>query len=111
MSLVSILFYHDFIIASLNIHLYKILHILELISGAHLTVRASKIISGQEPTKTNELLQAIGKSLDKKVIYFDPLRISLLLSKLFFFRLKNHIYFYIYHSLAAQKQLSSIKKI
>lgn len=33
-------------------------------------VRASKIISGQEPTKTNELLQAIGKCLDKKVIYF-----------------------------------------
>lgn len=32
-------------------------------------VRASKIISGQEPTKTNELLQAIGKSLDKKVIH------------------------------------------
>lgn len=42
----------------------------ELISGANLTVRASKIISGQEPMKTNELLQAIGKALDKKVIAF-----------------------------------------
>ncbi|EFN90131.1 TRAF3-interacting protein 1 isoform X2 [Harpegnathos saltator] len=35
--------------------------------SANLTVRASKIISGQEATKTNELLQAIGKALDKKV--------------------------------------------
>lgn len=42
--------------------------ILELATSANLTVRASKIISGQEPTKTNELLQTIGKALDKKVI-------------------------------------------
>lgn len=42
-------------------------YVLELISGANLTVRASKIISGQEPIKTNELLQAIGKAIDKKV--------------------------------------------
>ncbi|EFN74100.1 TRAF3-interacting protein 1 [Camponotus floridanus] len=35
--------------------------------SANLMVRASKIISGQEPTKTNDLLQAIGKCLDKKV--------------------------------------------
>lgn len=47
---------------------YNYIFFLELISGANLTVRASKIISGQEPTKTNELLQAIGKALDKKVI-------------------------------------------
>lgn len=47
-----------------------ILYVLELISGANLMVRASKIVSGQEPTKTNELLQAIGKALDKKVIDF-----------------------------------------
>nr|XP_012216942.1 PREDICTED: TRAF3-interacting protein 1 isoform X1 [Linepithema humile] len=46
---------------------YDYIFFLELISGANLTVRASKIISGQEPTKTNELLQAIGKALDKKV--------------------------------------------
>jgi len=32
-------------------------------------VKASKIISGQEPMKTNELLQAIGKAIDKKVIH------------------------------------------
>ncbi|KAM0736071.1 TRAF3-interacting protein 1 [Formica fusca] len=47
--------------------LTKLIDVVKLISGANLTVRASKIISGQEPTKTNELLQAIGKSLDKKV--------------------------------------------
>ncbi|KAL6267593.1 hypothetical protein P5V15_000667 [Pogonomyrmex californicus] len=47
--------------------LTKLIDVVKLISGANLTVRASKIVSGQEPTKTNELLQAIGKALDKKV--------------------------------------------
>ncbi|XP_020289078.1 TRAF3-interacting protein 1 [Pseudomyrmex gracilis] len=47
--------------------LTKLIDVMKLISSANLTVRASKIISGQEPTKTNELLQAIGKALDKKV--------------------------------------------
>ncbi|GAB1862952.1 TRAF3-interacting protein 1 [Camponotus japonicus] len=47
--------------------LTKLINVVKLISGANLMVRASKIISGQEPTKTNELLQAIGKCLDKKV--------------------------------------------
>ncbi|XP_032662825.1 TRAF3-interacting protein 1 [Odontomachus brunneus] len=47
--------------------LTKLIDVVKLISAANLTVRASKIISGQEPTKTNELLQAIGKALDKKV--------------------------------------------
>ncbi|XP_070171928.1 TRAF3-interacting protein 1 isoform X2 [Polyergus mexicanus] len=47
--------------------LTKLIDVVKLISGANLMVRASKIISGQEPTKTNELLQAIGKSLDKKI--------------------------------------------
>lgn len=51
-------------------YIMRILCVLELISGANLTVRASKIVSGQEPTKTNELLQVIGKALDKKVINF-----------------------------------------
>ncbi|KAG7202969.1 hypothetical protein KM043_010106 [Ampulex compressa] len=48
-------------------YLTKLIDVVKLISGSNLTVRASKIISGQEPTKTNELLQAIGKALDKKV--------------------------------------------
>ncbi|XP_011863655.1 PREDICTED: TRAF3-interacting protein 1 [Vollenhovia emeryi] len=47
--------------------LTKLIDVVKLISGANLTVRASKIVSGQEPTKTNELLQAIGRALDKKV--------------------------------------------
>ncbi|XP_011261052.1 TRAF3-interacting protein 1 isoform X1 [Camponotus floridanus] len=47
--------------------LTKLIDVVKLISGANLMVRASKIISGQEPTKTNDLLQAIGKCLDKKV--------------------------------------------
>lgn len=50
--------------------LTKLIDVVKLISGANLTVRASKIVSGQEPTKTNELLQVIGKALDKKVINF-----------------------------------------
>ncbi|XP_076234630.1 intraflagellar transport 54 [Calliopsis andreniformis] len=47
-------------------YLTKLIDVVKLITGANLSVRASKIVSGQEPTKTNELLQAIGKALDKK---------------------------------------------
>lgn len=54
-----------------RIQIYRAI-ISELITGANLTVRASKIISGQEPAKTNELLQAIGKALDKKVTILRP---------------------------------------
>ena len=43
--------------------------ILESITGTNLTVRSAKIVAGHEPTKTNELLQAIGKALDKKVSF------------------------------------------
>ncbi|XP_076750207.1 intraflagellar transport 54 [Xylocopa sonorina] len=48
-------------------YLTKLIDVVKLATGISLTVRASKIISGQEPTKTNELLQAIGKALDKKI--------------------------------------------
>lgn len=41
--------------------------LLEGVTGANVTARPSKIVAGHEPTKTNELLQAIGKALDKKV--------------------------------------------
>jgi TRAF3-interacting protein 1 len=41
--------------------------LIEVITGTNLTVRPAKIIAGHEPSKTNELLQAIGKALDKKV--------------------------------------------
>ncbi|XP_066585739.1 TRAF3-interacting protein 1 isoform X2 [Prorops nasuta] len=48
-------------------YLTKLIDVVKILSASNLTVRASKIIAGQEPTKTNELLQAIGKALDKKV--------------------------------------------
>ncbi|XP_026671079.1 TRAF3-interacting protein 1 isoform X2 [Ceratina calcarata] len=48
-------------------YLTKLIEVVELTTGDNLTVRASKIISGQEPSKTNELLQAIGRALDKKI--------------------------------------------
>ncbi|KOX76002.1 TRAF3-interacting protein 1 [Melipona quadrifasciata] len=48
-------------------YLTKLIDVVKLATGINLSVRASKIISGQEPTKTNELLQAIGKALDKKI--------------------------------------------
>ena len=47
--------------------LTKLIDVVKLITGINLTVRPTKIISGLEPTKTNELLQAIGKALDKKI--------------------------------------------
>ncbi|XP_034940122.1 TRAF3-interacting protein 1 [Chelonus insularis] len=48
-------------------YLTKLIDSVKLITGNELSVRASKIVSGQEPIKTNELLQAIGRALDKKV--------------------------------------------
>ncbi|XP_076164387.1 intraflagellar transport 54 [Ptiloglossa arizonensis] len=48
-------------------YLTKLIDVVKLSTNINLTVRASKIISGQEPTKTNELLQVIGKALDKKI--------------------------------------------
>ena len=48
-------------------YLTKLIDVVKLITGVNLTVRATKIISGQEPTKTNELLQAIGRALEKKI--------------------------------------------
>ncbi|XP_015593685.1 TRAF3-interacting protein 1 isoform X2 [Cephus cinctus] len=48
-------------------YLTKLIDVVKLITGTNLTVRASKIIAGHEPTKTNELLHAIGRALDKKV--------------------------------------------
>ncbi|XP_044019312.1 TRAF3-interacting protein 1 [Aphidius gifuensis] len=48
-------------------YLTKLIDVVKLITGNDIGVRASKIISGQEPIKTNELLQAIGKALNKKI--------------------------------------------
>jgi hypothetical protein len=41
--------------------------LVEAITGTNLTIRPAKIVAGHEPSKTNELLQAIGKALDRKV--------------------------------------------
>ncbi|XP_008555610.1 TRAF3-interacting protein 1 [Microplitis demolitor] len=49
-------------------YLTKLIDAVKLITGNNdLNVRPSKIISGQEPIKTNELFHAIGRALDKKV--------------------------------------------
>lgn len=48
-------------------YLTKLIDVVKLITGNELAVKPSKIVSGQEPIKTNELLQAIGKALDKKI--------------------------------------------
>jgi TRAF3-interacting protein 1 len=44
-----------------------LLSLVGVITGTNLTVRPTKVIAGHEPTKTNELLQAIGTALDRKV--------------------------------------------
>jgi TRAF3-interacting protein 1 len=44
-----------------------LLPFVEAITGTNLTVRPTKVIAGHEPTKTNELLQALGTALDRKV--------------------------------------------
>ncbi|XP_046740554.1 TRAF3-interacting protein 1 isoform X2 [Diprion similis] len=48
-------------------YLTKLIDVVKLITGNNLMVRPSKVIAGHEPTRTNELLQAIGKALDKKI--------------------------------------------
>ncbi|KAE8742936.1 hypothetical protein FOCC_FOCC011430 [Frankliniella occidentalis] len=45
----------------------KLISAVKIITGIPLSVRATKIVAGHEPTKTNELLQAIGLALDKKL--------------------------------------------
>lgn len=47
--------------------LQKVIDAVKVITGISLTVRPTKIIAGHEPTKTNELLQAIGTALDRKL--------------------------------------------
>ncbi|XP_043278292.1 TRAF3-interacting protein 1 [Venturia canescens] len=48
-------------------YLTKLINVVKLITGNELTVRPSKVVAGQEPAKTNELLQAIAKALDKNI--------------------------------------------
>ncbi|KDR18871.1 TRAF3-interacting protein 1 isoform X2 [Zootermopsis nevadensis] len=47
--------------------LQKVIDAVKAITGTNLTVRPAKIVAGHEPSKTNELLQAIGRALDRKL--------------------------------------------
>uniref|UniRef100_A0A1B0D8H1 TRAF3-interacting protein 1 n=1 Tax=Phlebotomus papatasi TaxID=29031 RepID=A0A1B0D8H1_PHLPP len=47
--------------------LEKLINIVEMVTKADLKVRPSKIVAGQEVEKTNELLQAIGMAIEKKL--------------------------------------------
>ncbi|KAL1381054.1 hypothetical protein pipiens_013740 [Culex pipiens pipiens] len=48
-------------------YLQKLIDVTKSVTGKDLKVRPSKIVAGLEPDKTNELLQAIGYALDKKL--------------------------------------------
>ncbi|KXJ72029.1 hypothetical protein RP20_CCG019115 [Aedes albopictus] len=48
-------------------YLQKLIDITKSVTGQELKVRPSKVVAGLEADKTNELLQAIGTALDKKL--------------------------------------------
>ncbi|XP_058467621.1 TRAF3-interacting protein 1 [Malaya genurostris] len=48
-------------------YLQKLIDVTKAVTGKDLKVRPSKVIAGLEPDKTNELLQAIGSALEKKL--------------------------------------------
>ncbi|KPJ18233.1 TRAF3-interacting protein 1 [Papilio machaon] len=47
--------------------LNKVITVLSIATGQTLTVKPSKIVAGQEPAKTNELLQCLGQALEKQL--------------------------------------------
>ncbi|XP_055696153.1 TRAF3-interacting protein 1 [Lutzomyia longipalpis] len=47
--------------------LEKLINIVEMVTKEELKVRPSKIVAGQEAEKTNELLQAIGMAIERKL--------------------------------------------
>ncbi|XP_059610918.1 TRAF3-interacting protein 1 [Phlebotomus argentipes] len=47
--------------------LEKLINIVAVVTKAELKVRPSKIVAGQEPERTNELLQAIGMAIERKL--------------------------------------------
>ncbi|XP_077301070.1 intraflagellar transport 54 [Arctopsyche grandis] len=49
------------------VFLQKIIEVINIVTESSLSVRPSKIISGQEPEKTNELLQKIGEALQQNL--------------------------------------------
>ena len=48
-------------------YLEKVIDCVSMALGESLTAKPSKIVSGQEPQKTNEFLQALAKLLEKKI--------------------------------------------
>ncbi|KAK6639294.1 hypothetical protein RUM43_007566 [Polyplax serrata] len=56
--------------------LQKVIATVEAANGIKLSVKPTKIVAGLEPTKTNELLQELGKALKKQAIYCYFLRIG-----------------------------------
>ncbi|XP_021693082.1 TRAF3-interacting protein 1 [Aedes aegypti] len=48
-------------------YLQKLIDVTKSVTGQELKVRPSKVVAGLEADKTNELLQAIGTALDKKL--------------------------------------------
>jgi TRAF3-interacting protein 1 len=49
--------------------LNKLVTMVSLVVGEHLSVKASKIAAGAEAEKTNELLQYLAKAINMKVIW------------------------------------------
>ncbi|XP_046397009.1 TRAF3-interacting protein 1 isoform X2 [Ischnura elegans] len=47
--------------------LQKVIDVVNISCGVSLSVRPAKIVAGYEPEKTNELLQIIGRAIEKKV--------------------------------------------
>ncbi|OWR44892.1 TRAF3-interacting protein 1 [Danaus plexippus plexippus] len=56
------------------VFLNKVISVVASTTGKSLLVKPSKIVSGQEPDKTNELLQCIALALDKKLSSDDAVR-------------------------------------
>ena len=48
-------------------YLEKVIDCVSFALGENLTAKPSKIVSGQEPQKTNEFLQALAQIIDKKI--------------------------------------------
>ncbi|CAH4031875.1 unnamed protein product [Pieris brassicae] len=56
--------------------LNKVIYVISKTVGKELNVKPSKIVAGQEPEKTNELLQCLAEALDKKLTSEDAVRSS-----------------------------------
>ncbi|XP_063367512.1 TRAF3-interacting protein 1 [Cydia amplana] len=54
--------------------LNKVISVVGLANGKSLSVKASKVVAGQEPDKTNELLQCLAQVLDKKISSDEAVR-------------------------------------